>query len=146
MAMHKQGKYWYGESPDDTREAVVRYSRENGYEATRFCASTCECGGRTFKLETDEEAGAARRVCAQCDQAVLMGDSAQYADEADFDNHVCVCGEEKFDLLCAVALYEDSNDVRWFYIGCKCTKCNLVGVFADWKCEAGDADEFLAKT
>jgi len=24
-------------------------------------------------------------------------------------------------------------------------ECNLVGVFADWKCEAGDAAAFLAK-
>jgi len=35
--------------------------------------------------------------------------------------------------------------VRWYYIACHCVECNLVGVFADWKCEAGDAAAFLAK-
>jgi hypothetical protein len=75
-----------------------------------------------------------------------MGDSAEYAEEADFDNHICVCDAENFELLSGVALYEGSTDVRWYYIGYKCTKCNLVGVFAEWKCEAGNVDEFLSKT
>jgi hypothetical protein len=35
--------------------------------------------------------------------------------------------------------------VRWYYIACHCFECDLVGVFADWKCEAGDAAAFLAK-
>jgi len=146
MAMHKKDGHWYGESLDDTRTEVVRFSRENGYEATRFSASTCECGGRVFKLETDEDVGAGRRICVQCDKVVLMGDSAEYAEDAEFDNHICVCDEEAFELLSGVALYEGSNDVRWYYIGCKCVKCNLVGVFAEWKCEAGNVEEFLSKT
>jgi hypothetical protein len=54
----QKGKYWYGESADDVRTELVRFSRENGYEATRFSTSLCGCGGRAFKLETDEEAGA----------------------------------------------------------------------------------------
>jgi hypothetical protein len=42
-------------------------------------------------------------------------------------------------------VYEGTHDVRWYYIACRCVECNLVGVFADWKCEAGDAAAFLAK-
>lgn len=146
MAMHKKGKYWYGESLEDVKTNVISYSRSNGYEAAKFFPAICECGGQAFKLETDEEVGAGRRICVQCDKVVLMGDSDEYADEADFDNHVCVCDTETFELLSGVALYAGSNDVRWYYIGCKCTKCSLVGVFADWKCEAGDAEAFLSKT
>lgn len=144
MALKKKGKYWYGDTLDDVRTEMLRYSKLNTYLAERFAGSTCACGGQVFKLESDDEAGAARRTCTGCGNVHLMGDSADYADEADFDNHTCVCDAEAFALLTGVALYAGSEDVRWVYIGCRCVACGLVGVFADWKCEAGDAGEFLA--
>ncbi len=146
MALRKKGKYWYGDTAEDIREPVVSHSRANGYEATKFSTPICDCRGTIFKLESDEGVGAARRICVACANVQLMGDSDEYAAEAEFERHSCICDEENFELLPAVALYSGSNDVRWFYIGCRCTHCQLVGVFADYKCEAGDADEFLAKT
>ena len=71
-----------------------------------------------------------------------MGDSASYADEAEPARHPA-CATVKRSSCCRASPCEDSNDVRWYYIGCRCA-CDLVGVFADWKCEAGDADAFLA--
>ena len=56
-----------------------------------------------------------------------------------------MCDGQAFELLTGVALHADSHDVRWVYLGCRCVQCNLVGVFADWKAEAGDADAFLAR-
>ena len=146
MTLKKKGQYWYGTEPSDTRAEVERYSRLNGYEAVKFSQAVCACGGRSFKLETDQEAGVARRTCANCGATHLMGDSSEYAEEATLEGHECVCSATDFELSSAVALYDGSNDVRWYYIGCRCTKCHLVGVFADWKCEAGDADAFLAAT
>jgi hypothetical protein len=35
-----------------------------------------------FALQTDEEAGVAIRTCTDCGQKHLMGDSADYVDEA----------------------------------------------------------------
>ena len=75
-----------------------------------------------------------------------MGDSDGFADEAEFDNHACVCDGDEFEIVSGVALYEGTADARWHYIGCRCLKCSLVGVFAHWKCEPGNATEFLAKT
>ena len=144
MALKKVGKYWYGDGPDDVRTEIVRYSKLNGYVAERFAESACTCGARAFRLESDEEAGAARRTCTACGTVQLMGDSAEYADEADLDFHSCICEAEAFELQSGVALYEGSQDVRWYYLGCRCVACRLVGVYADWKCEAGDAGEFLA--
>ena len=144
MALKKKGRYWYGDGPEDTQAEIQRYSKANKYPATRFAASACICGHRVFGLESDEETGAARRTCTACGNVHLMGDAAEYADEAEFEGHECVCGEESFELLSGVALYAESNDVRWYYLGCRCTSCSLVGVFADWKCEGGDAGVFLA--
>ncbi|MCY1043699.1 hypothetical protein OV208_20435 [Corallococcus sp. bb12-1] len=146
MALKKKGRYWYGTGPQDVQAEMVRFSQLNGYPSTRFSASVCSCGNATFKLESDEDAGAARRSCAACGSVHLMGDSAQYADEAEFERHDCACSEQVFQLLSGVALYDGTNDVRWYYIGCLCVACQLVGVFADWKCEAGNADVFLAAT
>lgn len=146
MTLQKKGKYWYGTTPEDIEAQLVAYSTRNKYVAVKFSRSACACGNRSFTLETDEDAGAARRTCVRCGAVHLMGDSYEYASEAEFERHSCICDAEAFELLSGVALYADSNDVRWYYIGCRCTSCELVGVFADWKCEAGDADAFLRKT
>lgn len=144
MALRKKGKYWYGTTLDDIRQQVEQYS-ESGYRARRFRESVCECGNRIFRLRTDEVEGAGERTCTTCGDRHLMGDSAEFAASANLERHECICGSEEFELLSGIALYSDSNDVRWYYIGCRCTACNLIGVFADWKCEAGDAESFLAK-
>jgi len=146
MTLQKKGKYWYGATPEDTEAELVAYSKRNGYTAVKLSQAVCACGNRSFKLETDEEEGAARRTCVRCGAIHLMGDSNEYASEAAFEGHACICDAEEFELVSGVALYADSNDVRWYYIGCQCASCHLVGVFADWKCEAGDADQFLSKT
>ncbi|WP_216076289.1 hypothetical protein [Acinetobacter sp. Tr-809] len=75
----------------------------------------------------------------------MMGDSAEYIENAKLEEHLCICDNQKFELESAVALYDGSNDVRWYYIGCLCTNCSLIGVFVDWKCEGGNATEFLAR-
>lgn len=51
-----------------------------------------------------------------------------------------------FQIVSGVALYKGTNDVRWLYVACFCPACGLMGVYADWKCEGGDADAFLART
>jgi hypothetical protein len=146
MTVYKKGRYWYGTEDLDIQAEVVRFSRLNEHEAVRFSAASCTCGGTTFKLESDEDAGAAKRTCARCGAERLMGDSAEYVVDAQFDNHLCVCDAEIFAITSGVALYTESNDVRWYYIGCRCINCSLVGVFANWKCQSGDADALLAET
>ncbi|MGR8932875.1 MAG: hypothetical protein ACU837_00625 [Gammaproteobacteria bacterium] len=146
MALKKKGRYWYGTTTDDVCVEIIRYSKLNGYEAVAFSESACSCGSHNFKLESDEEEGAAKRICSSCGEVILMGDSEEYATDANFYDHVCVCDGEIFELVSGVALYQGSEDVRWYYIGCRCIECSLVGVFADWKCEAGNASAFLSKT
>ncbi len=145
MTLTKKGDYSYGTSAKDIQTEMAEFSEDNGYPAVRYAQSVCACGNRSFNLESDEDAGVAQRTCAECGVVHFMGDSAEFADDADLGGHVCVCGEDVFELMSGVALYPDSNDVRWYYIGCRCAGCDLVGVFAEWKCEAGNADAFLAK-
>jgi hypothetical protein len=32
-------------------------------------------------------------------------------------------------------VYPDSEDVRWFYLACRCAACGLAGCYADWQTE-----------
>ena len=146
MATSQKAGYWYGTDDSDIQAEIVRYSEANKYPAVRFSQASCGCGGDAFELESDEEAGVARRTCAGCGEIKLMGDSASYIAEATPERHICICDHNVFGITSGVALYPDSNDVRWYYIGCRCRACQLVGVFADWKSESGDADAFLAET
>jgi hypothetical protein len=89
VALVKKGKYLYGTTIGDVEAEIVRYSLTNVYPAVRFRQSRCNCGSVAFKLESDEDVGAARRICGVCDDIHLMGDSSEYSDDASFDNHVC---------------------------------------------------------
>lgn len=87
MTLKKKGKFWYGTTQEDLRTEMRRYSVDNVYEATRYAASACACGGKTFTLDTDEDAGVALRTCTACGNEHYMGDSASYADEAEPARH-----------------------------------------------------------
>lgn len=139
MTLKKIGRYWYGTTPEDIEAEVVRFSQLNtySYSATRFSQSMCSCGNRTFTLETDENKGVGRRTCCQCGAAYLMGDAANVADTAQLQGHECLCGAGDFELMSAVSLHANSNEVHWYYIGCRCPGCHLVGVFADWRVRGG---------
>ena len=41
----------------------------------------------------------------------------------------CLCESELFEIAVGVALYVDSEDIRWIYIGTRC----LTGCYGDWK-------------
>ena len=145
MALTKKGEYWYGTTSGDTQAELRSYSVANGHEAVRFASSKCECGSRSFALQTDEDAGVAIRTCTDCGQDHLMGDSADRLAQAAPEGHQCVCENEVFELVSGVAVRQGTHDVRWYYIACHCVECDLVGVFADWPSDAGDAAAFLAK-
>ncbi len=57
MALTKKGEFWYGTTSGDTQAELCSYSVANGHEAVRFAASKCDCGCRSFALQTDEVKG-----------------------------------------------------------------------------------------
>ena len=57
----------------------------------------------------------------------------------------CFCRDNVFEITVGVSLYDDSEDVRWLYVGCRCPKCGLTGVYGDWKNEFNGYRELLAR-
>lgn len=131
----KRGKYWYGDSRADVHAEIRRFSGLNGFIAEHFADATCSCGNQVFRLLVDEDEGAAVRQCSNCNVEHPIGDSEEYLDDAVFEACSCICGSDDFEISVGVSLYEDSEDVRWLYIGCRCDQCNLTGVYGDWKNE-----------
>ena len=113
-------KFWYGTTQEDLQTEMRRYSVDNVCGGHPLRRLGLRLRRKTFTLDTDEDAGVALRTCTACGNGHYMGDSASYADEAEPARHPCVCDGEAFELLSGVALYEDNNDVRWYYIGCRC--------------------------
>ncbi len=140
MTLTRRRNNWYGDDHADLREELARYSAENEYPIDNFTNLKCRCGHDLFELHTDEEEGVAIRTCAQCHSEHLMGDSADYMDDAEPSQHECCCRQNKFQIVVGVHRYRNeddslADDVRWLYIGCRCPACNLLGCYADWKCE-----------
>lgn len=145
MALERRGGARYGEARTDIREELMRYAKLNGYPAHHFAEATCGCGGETFQLTLDDDEGAAVRTCALCAAAHPIGDSDEYLADASLDECACPCGAEALEITAAVSLHEMSEDVRWFYLACRCPSCGLVAVYGDWKNECGGYRELLAK-
>jgi hypothetical protein len=145
MPISKRGDHYYGESQADIREEIWRYSEKNGYLADHFAEAVCACGGTLFGLMIDEGTGAAVRKCAYCASEHAIGDSGDYLSGAVLEEYSCLCGGEHFEITVGVSLYDESEDVRWLDLGCRCRGCGLTGVYGDWKSESLGYRELLAK-
>ena len=144
MALRKKGKYRYGDSQQDIRDELRGYSR-GVYLAEHFADAVCFCGGTTFVLLLDGNEGVAKRVCAACQNEHFIGDSEDYAEDAELEECQCPCGAESFEITAGIALYEGSDDVKWIYLGCRCVACALVACYGDWKSEYENYRELLAR-
>jgi hypothetical protein len=144
MALKKRGQYYYGDNQADIRNEILRYSKK-AYLAQHFTDAVCPCGKNIFHLALDDNEGAAIRICVACKNEHPIGDSEEYLEEAELENCACICGNEEFEISAGVSLYKDSEDVKWLYLGCRCTKCGLTAVYGDWKNEFQGYQELLAR-
>jgi hypothetical protein len=145
MVLKKRGKYRYGDSQADIREEMLRYSKLNYYVAHHFADAICSCGSKVFGLWIDNDEGAAVRKCAACNSEHPIGDSGEYLEDAEIEECACPCGGEKFEITVGVSLYDDSEDVRWLYLGCRCPACGLTAIYGDWKNEFDGYQELLSR-
>ena len=143
MALQKRGKYYYGDSQSDIRQEITRLSAE-GYLASEFADAVCRCGGKLFHLRLDEAQGW-RCESVRPAHEHPIGDSDEFLAQAELDDCVCVCDGDQFEITVGVALYDDSEDVKWLYVGCRCPSCGITGVYGDWKNEFNGYRELLAR-
>jgi hypothetical protein len=124
---------------------LARYSALNGYTAECFADASCRCGAVAFRLLLADAEGVAVRTCLSCGAVQPIADGDDYLDNATLGECECPCGHGEFQISVGVALYADSIDVRWLYLGCRCTQCGLIATYGDWKNEHEDYRELLKK-
>jgi hypothetical protein len=143
VTIDTSGKWWIGSEPVDIQGFLTAYSSE-GYKVDEFRLARCECGCEVFHLDADDTEGAARRECVKCGKVHFICDSEEYWGETDPERCTCVeCGSEAFNVGVGFSLYEDTEDVRWLYVGERCVTCGILGCFAGWKVAYGPSHHLL---
>ena len=145
MTLREKNDSWYGDNAEDIQDFILLFSTANGYPADHFAASVCKtCSHSAFKILLDDEEGCAKRVCASCNSEHFIGDSAEFAEEATLEECECPCGKDLFQAGIGVHLYRESQDVKWLYLGLRCTACSMTAVYGHWKNEYEGYKELLA--
>ena len=83
--------------------------------------------------------------CVSCHAEHPIGDSDEYLEDAELGECACPCSAEVFEITVGVSLYDESDDVRWLYLGCRCVACEMVAVYGDWKNEFEGYQNLLAR-
>lgn len=145
MTIDKSGKWWVGTDPMDIHDYLLAYT-EDGYSVDEFRLAQCACGGRAFRLETDDCEGVAKRICTACGKDHYIVDSETYWDEAEPEPLTCIeCSSEEFNVGIGFSLYDSDDGVRWLYVGERCNKCGILGSVVDWKVAEGPARPIMEK-
>ena len=143
MTIDTTGKWWVGTAPEDIEEYLDAYSSD-GYKTHAFRLARCSCGSDQFSLEADDNEGAARRTCVACGLEHFICDSQEYWSEAEPESWQCTeCQSVSANLGVGFSLYADSTDIKWLYVGYRCSRCGVLGCFAGWKIGYGPSHELL---
>jgi hypothetical protein len=142
MSLKKIGKYFYGDSQLDIKDELLRYSKKNNYIATNYFDCICKCKNNEFNLLIDDGEGVAICRCVKCTEENSIADSEEYIEDAELEECECPCGCDVFEVTTGVALYQNSNDVKWLYVGCRCIGCGLTACYGDWKNEGINLNAF----
>lgn len=142
MTIDKSGTWWIGSAPEDIEGFLQAYA-EDGYKVDAFRLARCACGSDRFKVDADDNEGAARRTCATCRKRHFVCDSAETWDDAEPEAWKCIeCKSKHANVGCGFSLHDD-GEVRWIYLGVRCAECGILGCFAGWKINYGPSTHLL---
>jgi hypothetical protein len=142
MAIDTSGKWWIGTEAGDIEGYLKAYA-EGAHDVAAFRLARCTCGSVEFTLEADDNEGAARRACTGCETAHFICDSDEAWQDAEPESWACIeCKSDRANVGCGFSLRDD-GDVRWIYVGVRCTGCGALGCFAGWKIDYGTSGHLL---
>jgi len=149
MAIDDSGDFWYATSPKDIQSYLVTLiTQDGGYVPTEFRLRKCACTSETFELWYDAEQGTAKTKCAGCGVEEYLLDSEDYWEDSEPIKFKCLSKKLScripFRATCNLmlgfattdVLIEDElmkDELRWVYLGIRCTRCGVLGCVADWK-------------
>jgi hypothetical protein len=143
VTIDTSGKWWVGNDPEDIREYLAAFTEES-YPMNEFRLARCECDGVAFRVDADADEGSARRTCGSCRRDHFICDSEEYWDDSDPEEWQCIeCGADRANVGVGFSLYDESDDIRWLYLGVRCAQCGVLGCLADWKVGYGPSRQLM---
>jgi hypothetical protein len=144
MPIDDSGKWWKGSDAEDIKGFLAAYSADS-YKTHDFRLSRCSCGSTAFNLEASDDDGVAKRKCTKCKADHFILDSEEFWEDAEPEKWKCIeCKGKETNVGVGFSLYED-GEIKWVYIGCRCTKCHILGCFAGWKIGYSPSRQLLEK-
>ena len=135
----KTPKYWTGDSPDDITEWLHEYTEEPSLEIHPVLCRNCKNDALEARIDGDE--GVVQIICPECKTKKILLDGEEIWSECHPKKRKCiVCKNNRFNIRVGF-IRRDNGDVKWVYIGERCTQCGTLASYADWNINFGPTDE-----
>lgn len=133
-------KYWTGDNADDIDEYLREYSEDNSIDIKPVICSSC--GNDSLQLRIDQNEDAIQIKCAKCNTKKIILDCEEVWEDAKPRLRKCsVCKTSKEYNVRVGFIRRENGNVRWVYIGNRCTNCGTLGSYLDWKIDYEPTEE-----
>ena len=134
MTIDTSGTWWKGGDFQDLVLFLEDFSQDE-FPAERFAKCVCTCGESAFHCVGNAEAGFAERICAACDSAHKVCDSAMHWNADTLEVFACPCGAEVFELGVGFSMRSGahSEEVKWVTLGGRCLACGILAAYVEWR-------------
>ena len=132
--------YWTGDSVEDISEYLRLFSADDDIDVKPVICHSC--GNDSFELKVDQKEDVIQVKCAQCAEKKILLDCEEVWEDANPRFRKCpVCKTGKSFNVRVGFIRRENGSVKWVYIGNRCTNCETLGSYLDWKVDYEPTDE-----
>ena len=136
----KSRKYWYGDCANDIDEFLREYTEISDLEIKPVTCHSCNSNTLIMRIDSDEEA--IQIQCPKCGEKKILLDCQDIWDEVKPKLRRCVvCKISKKHNIKVGFVRRENGDVKWVYIGSRCTNCGVLASYLDWHINYGPTCE-----
>lgn len=135
----RTARYWTGDSPDDIAEWLAAYTEIPNLDVKPVICN--QCGGNTFTIRVDPDEGVMQVTCTSCNTKKRLLDSDEIWKDCSPRSVRCRICKERTNNVQVAFHRRDNGDVKWVYIGNRCTGCGTLGSYTDWSIDYSPTDE-----
>lgn len=140
IMIDKSGQYWHGSCADDINKYLKEYSENPSVDIKPVVCHSC--GKDIFKMWVDYDEDAIQVECAECGNKKILLDCVDIWEDANPELCECpVCRKSWNYNVKAGFVRKENHNVKWVYIGNRCTECGVLGSCLDWKISYEPTDE-----
>ena len=136
----KSRKYWHGDCADDIDEYLREYTEIPDIDIKPVICHSCGSDALELHIDYDEEAIQVK--CPKCGEKKILLDCQEIWENAKPKLRRCaVCKISKKHNVRVGFVRRETGEVKWVYIGSRCTKCGVLASYLDWQINYGPTDE-----